>query len=249
MKFKPNGGGMPRRQFLTLTSAAIVGAATTDLPAQIVKDALGVDEPCPLLSVGYFGGDLAEPDGSGLIGADGLRSGDGSLAAGGAVLRVHGFRRGPARAAEEVSIGLNALYQVDGLAETAKVPFLAWSSASVAASRPFVVPVHQDTPLELTVTKRAPYRNGVPLQHDERLTSASKERSVVSLTVGSRRRSMKLRSGVYFIALRSNHAERTPYWPSIRLENVDGRPTLVQPGVAGYEPVPFDYVTLSVAKA
>ena len=241
-----------------LTSAAIATAVATDLPAQIVRTAFGFDEELyPLLSVGHFPGSLPElQSATRLVGADALRAGDRSLIRSGVRIEVHSFQRAAARAEVPVSIGLNALYRVSGHAETARVPFLAWSWASTMSnpsSRParaFVVPVDSEFPLELTVTTRAPHAGRNPLQHDERLITESKERSIISLSVGAGRRSMKLRRGIYFLALRSSESERKPNWRSIGVENVGGgQVVLTQPTLAGYEPVSFDYLMLSVDKA
>ena len=251
-------GAIPRRKFLMLTSAAIATAVATDLPAQIVRTAFGFDEELyPLLSVGHSTGSLPELQSAtaGLVGADALRAGDRSLIRSGVRIEVQSFQRAASRAEVPISIGLNALYRVSGHAETARVPFLAWSWASSMSNpssrpaRPFVVPVDSEFPLELIVTTRAPHAGRSALRHDERLMTESKERSIISLSVGAGRRSMKLRRGIYFLALRSSESERRPNWRSIRVENVGGQVVLTQPTLAGYEPVSFDYVMLSVDKA
>ena len=244
---------MPRRKFLVLGSAAVVGAAAADLPAQMVRTALGLDEQWfPLLSVGYLSGSAAEltaPAASlrRLVGADKLRSGDASLADAGARVTVHEFRRAAERASQPVSVGVNALYRVDD----AKVPFLAWTYSATRhtthdMTKSFVMPVDAAHPLELTVANRAPLAGPDAKARDERAVTESKERSIASFSVGEGRRSMKLRRGVYFLALRSGAFDRTPDWRSISVQTVDGKPVLVEATVAGYQPVSFDYVTVSI---
>lgn len=247
---------MPRRKFLVLGSAAVVGAVAADVPAQMVRTALGLDEQWfPLLSVGYLAGSvdgMQAPEASlrRLVAADKLRSGDASLARAGARVTVHEFRRAADRASHPVSIGLNALYRVDDV----KVPFLAWTYSAdrhathTTGRNSFVMPMGEGQPLELTVANRAPLgKSGQSV--DERLVVESKERTVASFHVGEGRRSMKLRRGVYFLALRSNASERTPDWRSITVQTVDGQPMLVETTIAGYQPVSFDYVTVSIDRA
>jgi hypothetical protein len=253
---------MPRRQFLLLGSSALVGAAATSLPAEILSAAFA-DTTLPLLSVGYLAGTAADLGASGtpsgrLVSAASLRSGDASLASSGVRLKVHHFSRADVRRAEPQSIALNVLYRIDGR-DDQKTPFVAWTRSRTAAgvhrsNNRFVVPVSKSSPLELTVARRAPrvVETAVDFANDEdfRMTEGI-GRSLASLSLGRESGANKLRPGIYVLALRTAEQQRTPDWQSIRfVAPAEGAaPVLVRASLFGHEPVSFDYLAVAVESA
>lgn len=270
VRSRPEGDELPRmmerRRFLMLGSVAVVGAAATDLPAQILRTAWGPAQTLPLLSAGYLDGSVEGMTAASrtLVAASALRSGDASLAGSRVKLRVLDFSR-TVRTTEPVSIGIDTLYRV----EDRKVPHLAWSYStspageSESSAARIVVPVDVSSPLELTVSKRpgrvvrsapaftpADFVSAFP-ETAEGVTTEGNGRSLAVFSLGRERTTMKLRPGVYALAFRSQAAQRTPDWRSIRfVAPKDGAsPILVESTLAGVRPVSFDYLILSVERA
>jgi hypothetical protein len=255
---------MPRRQFLLLGSSALVGAAATSLPAQILSAAFA-DSTLPLLSVGYFAGTAADLAASGrsrgsLVSAESLRSGDASLESSGLRLRVQQFSRAAERRVEPHTIALNVLYRIDGK-DDQKTPFAAWthslnaSGAHRTSANRFVVPVSASSPLELTVARRAPRVASIAasdfVRDEDFQMTAGPGRSVASFTLGREHGANKLRRGIYVLALRRTASQGTPDWQSIRfIAPAEGSaPVLQRASIFGNEPVSFDYIAISVESA
>ena len=236
--------GIPRRQFLVLGSAAVVGVAATSLSADIVRSTRTVEEIAPRLSVAFVKASLADFASNdfaprALTAAAHLRSGDPALA-GGVRMKVHGVVRSDASRAQDVSMGLDAMYRVDGRSES--VPFVAWSYAQMAsrttdsAASPFVVPVGARKPLSLSLFTSDAQQSG-------------KLQATIALSLGSERRANKLRAGTYFLAM-CPKGMTAPDWSSIRVVPSEGKlPLLRQATVLGNEPVPFDYIVISTDRA
>lgn len=251
---------MERRRFLVLGSAAVVGTAALDLPAQILRTAWGPAQALPLLSAGYLDGNVATS--RTFVAATALRSGDASLAGSQLELRVLDFARAVATP-EPVSIGLNALYR----AGERKVPHLAWSYSTAAKSRGarFVVPVDHASPLELMLLRRtanivttapvatpADFVVDFPETADGDLAmTEGNGRSIAAFSLGRERTAMKLRSGVYALAFRTSAEQRTPDWRSIQFvtPREGASPVLAEATLAGVRPVSFDYLVLSIERA
>lgn len=257
---------MPRRQFLLVGSAAIVGVATTvSLPAQLVRSVRSRSQPLPLLSAGYFDGTVAELASVGsasrrLVSATDLPSGDPSLASSGVRLAVTSFSRASG-GSEPLSLGLNVMYQVGDR----KIPHMAWSYSNSArgeqrsSGSSFVAPVDESGALELTLFHRSallpvpvtPSANVVRDYPGAPTSSASlneaEGQSVATFSLGSERNTLKLRSGIYVLAFRSSASQLPPNWDAIRFtiaaDTMD--PVLVE----GSAPVTFDYLLLSVEPA
>lgn len=255
---------MPRRQFLLLGSSALVGAAATSLPAEILCAAFA-DSTLPVLSVGYLAGIAADLGALGgpsdrFVSAASLRSGDASLASSGVRLKVHQVSRADARRAEPRSIALNVLYRVND-SNDQKVPFAAWTQSLTAAGEQrssmsrFVVPVTTAAPLELTVALRAPRAArsaAADFAHDEDFrTTEGNGRSLAAFSVGRERGMNKLRRGIYVLALRTATQQQTPDWQSIRfIAPAEGSaPVLARASLFGHEPVSFDYIAIAVESA
>lgn len=252
------GAPMERRRFLMLGSTAIMATAASSLSAGILSATSDVVESTlPLLSIGYLaasGDDLAASSRH-LVPATSLRSGDASLASTGVRLKVRQFSFDARRRTEPRTVGLNVLYRVD----EGVTPFAAWTHVAGRiehrASTPrFVVPVSAASPLELTVFSRAPRTTpdrAVDFARDEEFRTTDGDGcSVAALSVDSNRGTNKLRRGVYVLAIRTSGSQRAPHWPSTRFIAREGEPpVLAQASLAGYEPVPFDYIALSVDPA
>jgi hypothetical protein len=238
---------LPRRQFLVLGSVAVAAAATSTLSADLVRGSSAGEHQSPRISLGYVPAtveDFASPSfAARLAPATKLRSGDSSLT-GGVRLKVHGLVRPEAQRDTDVSVGIDAMYRVPGHMED--VPFMAWSYArtrqhtSSSAQNGFVVPVSATEPLSLAISTSAV----------KTAVGNAALRAKVTLALGEGRRTNKLRTGLYFVAICPAGME-APHWASIHATApADGTaPRLVQTSLTGYEPVPFDYVVVAAQRA
>jgi hypothetical protein len=237
---------LARRQFLVLGSAAMAAAAATSLSADIVRSALVIEDTAPRLSVGFTDATLtqfAEPSfAPRLTDASKLRSGDASLATG-VRLKIHGLGRPQGSAGEHGTMAMDAMYRVAGHQE--EIPYMAWSHSrtqhfvSSTSARDFVVPVSEGQPLSLAVSTSA--------------TAATKNatrRGTVTLSLGNGRRTNKLRTGLYFVAV-CPAGTKAPDWASVHaVPAATGTlPVLKQFTLTGYEPVPFDYIVVAADRA
>lgn len=209
----PPGGGVNRREFLTLSSTVAAGACFAGSAG--ASTLLGLDAPIDqLLSVGFLAGSeqyphfgvlpwntpfdpLAPPELE-VVSADRLPLGDQSLAGGSVWMTVHGlYPRLPKR---EVlgfrSVNLLVLYPSPDPARPAPLPFVSWglrrSPAPTRGARlHFVVPLRQEDGglvLALELTKNV---GGV-------LTT---ERSFADFTVDWETGRPKLQRGIYLLGL------------------------------------------------
>lgn len=235
---------IPRRQFLVLGSAAVVGAAATSLSANMVRG-VPASEGTARVSAGFAPAafaDVQSPEFAprALTAASHLRSGEAALAAGVRV-KVHGMVRTDASAVQPVSMALDVMYRVPG--QTEAVPFMAWSHAQLAGRKAdsavssSVVPVGSRMPLSLMVTTGTVAGQNAKLQ------------AKVDLALGSGRLANKLRSGLYFLAL-CPAGTAAPDWSSIRVvRSENALPLLRQATLFGLEPVSFDYIIVSADRA
>ncbi len=244
---------IPRRQFLVLGSAAVVGAAASSLSADIVRSALVTENTTPRLSVGFVKAALADFNATDaaprtLTPASRLRSGSADLAEGVRV-KVHGIVRSASAGPQPVSMGLDAMYRVRGHSE--EFPFMAWSyspmtdrSTGSNAAAPFVVPVGVKNPLSLRL-----FTSAVSTSPGIAENQTPKLQATIDLSPGSERGSHKLRSGLYFLAMTPAGA-KAPDWASMQVVPSAGSlPLLKQATLLGYESVPFDYIVISTDRA
>jgi hypothetical protein len=232
---------MPRRQFLFLGSAAVVGAAAVSLTndfnpfARIapVADA----SQATRLSIGFTRATAGELS-SGLFAvtsADKLRRGDASLAES-VKLRVHGLIRA-AKNSTPLSIGLDAMHRVAGLDE--EIPFLAWTydrgRAIERSVRGFVLPSSEQ--FSLAVVSRSG-------------AAAEPARSLATFSAGTKRGAHKLRRGTYFFA-HCAPGTKAPEWELVRavVPAAGELPVLQQMTLTGFQPVPFDYIVVTTDRA
>lgn len=243
---------MPRRQFLLLGSAAVLGVAATGYPSELMRTA-GEPRELSLLSVAHTDLLLAK-DRQAIAGARLTRAAsalDARFVRDGARVTVHGFWRSASRAAEPLSVGITALFPLG----EEKTPFHAWamsaSGETVHGSNPvtFLVPVAARQPLEIRVDSRAPLRTA---QASRRLTdllrlTTAGEPKVVTCSFGAHG-AAPLRRGTYFVAL-GEKGQKAPRWSSIRGADslsLSGAGPLVQATVAGNQRVDFDYMVISI---
>jgi hypothetical protein len=254
---------MPRRDFLALGSAAILGVATSGLSnplGRAVTTQASSSEAALPLSVGYWGG-LVETDYGRRItwplgSADSLPAGDRYFQGVGLVrVRIHGFWRA---SGHDTPISLTVFPRYPALGFPSRLNVLSWQyvtrgkSAWRASSRSFVVPMVEDGVLDLAIDRRV-------------LTSASRQQAVVhpssdatagdplvhaqvgevlSFRSDDRPSSLKLRRGTYVVAVGDR-----PDWSGVRIvEEAHLFRSVEGPLVSGWleQPVSFDYLVMSV---
>lgn len=209
----PPGGGVNRREFLTMTSTVAAGACLAGGAG--ASTLLGLHAPLDLpLSVGFLAGSdeyphfwalpwnlpydpLAPPELE-VVNADLLPLGDQTLAGGSVWMTVHGlYPRLPSRKVLPFhSVNLLVLYPSPEPARPAPLPFISWGlrrnpAPSRGARTHFVVPLRQEDGglvLALEMTRNT---GGV-------LTT---ERSFADFTVDWQDGRPKLQRGIYFLGL------------------------------------------------
>jgi len=236
---------MPRRRFLLLGSAAVLGAAATGYPSEILRVVTGERS----LSVAHTDALLVKEReiGAGTRLVRPLGGLDGRFVRDGARVTVHGFWRAASRAAEPLSVGVTALFPLG----EEKVPFHAWamtaSGTSVHGSSPvaFTVPVAARRPLEIQIDSRAP-RGSQPTSR--RLTDLLRldspaEETVTTCSFGPGG-TAPLRRGTYFVAI-----GKKPRWSAVRVADLQTDVALAPSGPGPLGPVDFDYLMFSVDHA
>lgn len=196
----------------------------------------------PLLSAGFWNGTAEEltldavPHRP-IVAADRLVVADDSLANGSARVTVHGFWRAKANR-DPLTLGLLARYPA------CDVPVITWVSASgqrVSNRARFEVPVAET--LDFTV-ERLHHRSRTTRRITDwmglRNTSSRTEVATMSPRTGSS--GIKLRRGVYFLAIRENEREAIPSWSSMQV--VSGASAGSKGPLAS---APFSYLMLSIA--
>lgn len=244
---------MPRRQFLLVGSAAVLGVAATGYPSELIRTAAGQAGELSLLSVAHTDKLLAKnraaAAGTRLVRPTGGL--DARFVRDGARVTVHGFWRSARWAAEPLSLGVTALFPLG----EEKTPFHAWavcaSGEAVHGSNPitFHIPVAARQPLEIRVDSRAPLG---ARQTSRRLTdilrvASAGEPKVATCSLGPGGVA-PLRRGTYFIAL-GEARQKAPRWSSIHVADLtaDGALALSGPGPLGR--VDFDYLMISIDHA
>ncbi|HEX9983023.1 MAG TPA: hypothetical protein VGF69_07155 [Thermoanaerobaculia bacterium] len=242
---QPGAGGLDRRDFLVLGSAAAVGAAASGLSAgpiqAVVAPATGA-----ILSVGY------SDDGAHLHSASRLRTTDSRFREEGVELTVHGLWQPRSRAA---LAALNVSAFSPHIGEDGPVPFLAWTyrRGNQSGRVTFRAALDDNGTLPLAIERverpssvrrvrrlmssisLAPVKRNFP-----RLTDEEQSGNVCRLTSGSTGDAC-LRPGTYFVALRRSWWDSAPQWNLVSPEERSLQ--LLQSG----RPVDFEYVALTVA--
>ena len=267
-----------RRHFLLAGSAAVVGAAATGLPQQVVRVLKGSDATTlPILSVGYWNGSIGTASaeeakagiGHNVKAADRL-SASGNALAGGATVRVVGLWRAEQHRATPANIGIKAIFPAVDPKSGEKLSFVAWNHSSTeksahrSAPSKFFAPVDGRNALELGVEMTHPVRQEAFLTRKvKEMLSISEpaapvtKSGVCSMTVNRRSSSLQLNRGVYFIALQESEHDAKPDWSSIKMldpqapgaTDAAGKGLLYRASLTGAEPVPFSYLVISVDQA
>lgn len=254
---------MKRREFMSLGSVGVLGSVSLGWNARPAEDA------GEILSVGYWQGsegrgwplnsetDDDSPAPGPIVPADGLAAGDGHFLGTGAGMTIHGMVEAePSILTPRVSeLSAQVQFRIRDAGRTRSLPFEAWSyrreplpSAGSAVS--VRVPVHEDSGVRLTLARRdqnTPLGRALGPMLPGRLPAAGAVAETL-FTVGSDAAAVKLRRGVYFLALAGNAARLGPDWSQHRFEpapgdGIGGR--LVHAGLLEERPAAFDYLVVS----
>ena len=256
---------LERRQFLMLSSAAIVGLAATDLSASVLG--IGADAALPAsLAIAYADGmDSARVEGTRLLDAQSIPTGDPRFLSHAADVRVLGLWRAEANRSKPLSLTVVAYYPTEltlgGERTVLRLQLHAehphsWSVLTDA----FHIPVDDaglrlgiESGVPLSATPLASLRRRVagPVAEAGTLMNRSelaKTPNIASLTLGHEGNAMKLQAGTYVVALLPNGAS-APNWSSMNLTMADRKTAngpLSVPGILGNGSAPFDYLILSI---
>jgi hypothetical protein len=252
---------MPRRDFLLMGSAAVVGLAATGLPAQVIRGVVG-GNGLPILSIGYWPGELRPKTTEGepavparrIIPASSLRHADPRFITAGASMRVEGFWRAAHHAARPLSLGLTVRYPGQG-AEAQPVTAWAYSATKSCvlanSATAFRLPVDSGDAIELAFERRRAVRGGEKSRRDladDLLASNETATDAASLAMSpAADKSFHLRPGTYFFAVRETSADLAPAWSNISVDASAPSSGMLYLDVLGERrPVPFGYVAITV---
>lgn len=254
---------MRRRDFLTVGSAAVVGAMTTNLPAAVTR-AVQTRSNATQLSIGFWDGPVSNSgrvQSAALrapISAEALPMGDPRFISSGARVSVLGLWRAQSHRGTPLAVTVGAWYDVAG---AGRVPVVLWNysdnrvGVSSTARAAALVPVDSTGALEISIDAIIPSvtpRVGTPEAHP---TLSSREElakndELVALKLNFDR-GMKLQQGVYIVAVQQLGA-RVPDWPSFKVadltkaESLKGDGPLTESRLFGNSAPDFDYLLLSV---
>lgn len=253
---------MRRRDFLTVGSAAVVGAMTTNLPAAVTR-AVQTRTNATQLSIGFWDGAthsgrvqtaaLRAP-----ISAEALPMGDPRFISGGARVGVIGLWRAASHRGTPLTVTVGAWYDVAGVG---KVPVVLASysdnrqGANGNARARALVPVDATGALEISIDAIVPSvtpRVGMPETHPMLSSREELEKNgeLASFKLNFDR-GMKLQQGIYIVAVQQQGA-RVPDWSSFTIadlknpESLKGDGPLTESRLFGTSAPDFDYLLLSV---
>lgn len=246
---------IPRREFLRLGSAAAVGLAATGLSADI---AAGITVPMPLLSAGFCS-EMPEEIGSGdacrVVAADRLRAAERHLAATGARITVHQFRRAAAHRDLPLELSLRAYYPSFDPATGAKTPVIAWvwrgsAHRQFSSNRTaFTVPVDAGDALHLGIDRTietAPRISILRRMSGALATRRDERAEIAAFAPRGGADGLPLRRGTWLLAIRESDADAAPSWSSLHLARSGNDFALRTFG--GGEPA-FSYLIISIDAA
>jgi hypothetical protein len=264
---------MERRQFIASTAIGMAGLWAFS-PSALM--AAPPTDPLPLLSIGFWKAHASLTKSGGLISswsslnvqpANEVTSSDPTFLRAGAEVQVLGYVRPAPRRGVPLSIGFDALYTNPQGGD--KLPFLAWSYASVSTGETsggpsrFLLPVGASDALDLRVTRRPPVQSSTTASSRRRVVTAAvssdeTRAEVTSFSINGLPGTQKLQRGVYFIAVRETAAEPLPDWSGVEVADqqkdelvVDLRQDglLRRSSALGSEPVPFSYLVVAIRPA
>ncbi|HKO59365.1 MAG TPA: hypothetical protein VJ276_26090 [Thermoanaerobaculia bacterium] len=242
---------MPRRDFLLMGSAAVVGLAATGLPAQVIRGVVA-GNGLPILSIGYWPGalrpraDAPAVPARRIIPATSLHHADPRFLAAGARMRVEGFWRAAHHSVRPLSLGLTVRYPGQG---PDAQPVTAWSYAATKSSvlangaAAFSLPVDSGDAIELAFERRRSLRTA----EEEKSRRALATDLLASNDSVTGPASFHLRPGTYFFAVRETSADLAPSWSTISVDASAPAAGMLYLDVLGERrPVPFGYVAITV---
>jgi hypothetical protein len=252
---------MPRRDFLLMGSAAVVGLAATGLPAQVIRGVVG-GNGMPILSIGYWPGALRPKSDAPAVPArrilpvGSLRHADPRFLGAGARMRIEGFWRAAHHAVRPLSLGLTVRYPGQG---PEAQPVMAWSYAATGScvlangSSAFSLPVDSGDAIELAFERRRSVRGGDTEKSRRSLAAdlftsdeSATDAASIGMSPGSGS-SFHLRPGTYFFAVRETSADLAPAWSNISVDpDVPSSGMLYLDVLGERRPVPFGYLAITV---
>jgi hypothetical protein len=255
-------GGMPRRDFILLGSAAVAAVSATGVSASALRAITG-PVGGSILSIGYSDAIVGEE--SGVVSAKYLGSSDRTLATDGVRLTIHGYWRPEARRSTPLAVEVTTFFPVNDTA----LPVVSWSyvarrDMTEHSSRgSLVVPTDADGGVSIAVDRRLPGMMK-PTNGRRSLLSFARSGSNQLPTLASMERDgnvcrladrggVKLQPGTYFIALGDATRDKGPDWSRLTTNGspqtlqAHGESVLMQQSVTGRVPVDFEYLMVSVA--
>ena len=233
---------IPRREFLRISSTAVVGIAATSLVESTRLFATTTSVSQPLLSIG-FASHIPAPGASSRLGfASGLLTSDPAFLARGARVTIAGFGRSAKHLDDPAGIQFNAVFPVLSRTPNNYPRFAAWSyagrgdTAMEAGPVSFTMPVTAANGLQFLVNRIRP--TGQRPADPTKPPALGPEQSLASLAINSG--DVKLQRGVYVFAFREGGDDTAPQWSSYSVANRTG--FLTVPNLAlSYAVVTIDY--------
>lgn len=253
-------GGMPRRDFILLGSAAVAAVSATGVSASAIRAITG-PVGGSILSIGYS--DTVGEE-SGVVSAKYLGSSDRTLASDGVRLTVHGYWRPESRRSAPLAVEVTTFFPVAGTA----LPVVSWcyvargGMVEHSSRSSLIVPADANGGVSLSVDRRLP---GTAGKSNGRRSLLSFARGAGQLpTLESMERDgnvcrladqggVKLQPGTYFIALGDTARDKGPDWSRLTTNGnaqtlqSHGESVLTQSSVSGRVPVDFEYLMVSIA--
>lgn len=230
-----SNAGLPRRDFLKISSLAAFGIAAGALRPDPLRAASANSGP-PLLAVGYVENAPAAGAAVDMSSADSILSGDPTFISRGARLTF----RSPGISDSDRSLGaaVDVLFPLLGFTAAQFPRYRAWFFARDDAG--FVMPGNVSFNVPVTATRGL----GLVLSRKPQIQvpqgPAGADESDATLTLGSDSGRLKLRRGVYAIAFRDTSNQQLPNWRAIRLVSKSGD-LVVTPSPATYVLMSVDY--------
>ena len=256
-------GGMPRRDFILLGSAAVAAVSATGVSAGAIR-AISGPVGGSILSIGYSDALVGEE--SGVVPAKYLGASDRALASDGMRLTIHGYWRPETRRSTPLAVDVTTFFPVAGMS----MPVVSWAyvargrTAEHSGRGTFVVPSDANGGVTIAVDRRLPGTSVKPRNGRRSLLSFARTGSNGLPTLESMERDgnvcrladrggVKLQPGTYFIALGDATRETGPDWSRLTTNGnaqtlqAHGESVLTQHSVTGRVPVDFEYLMVSVS--
>jgi hypothetical protein len=242
---------LPRRDFLALGSAAVVGAAAWDVSAR--SRAVGTSSPGSVLSIGYARPQSA-PDEVRVVMSALSGVSDTSFRVTGARVILHGVSTPDETRAVSIRVTTFAPTEIGS------VPFLAWERTFVGSGHStfspgiaFLAALDADGTLPIALERyeaASPWASRLALSAPTsaavpQLQGLESAGSVLRLSSGGKG-DAALAEGTYFVALRRTSSDREPNWSSIEIDPAAKDPSTSLRRNAG--PVDFEYMAFTIAR-